>query len=535
MARDPGAFRVVGIGASAGGLEACSNLLDALPAGDGLAFILVQHLEPTHESMMVDLLATHTWMTVRQAANGMPIEPNHLYIIPPGTYLSVAHGALQVTPPQARHGARLPFDFLLHSLGAEFGPRAICVVLSGTGADGTLGLATVKENGGTVIAQDPEEAAYDGMPRSAIATGAVDMVLTVANIAKALVGDGQRKAPLGASSELVPHDYMPEIIELLRVSTTHDFSLYKPGTLRRRTERRMAMASIGSADTARYLAMLRSDRRELDLLANDLLINVTNFFRDPKSFEVLVETVLPDLLRNQTPDHPLRIWIPGCSTGEEAYSLAMIFREQITAGHGGTKLQIFASDVDPDAVATAREALYPASIAADVSPARLARFFVKERQGSLGPTDGYLKVVLGLPSNDLLTMVREGVQIKLRSALLKASQERTRITVDGGKVHRGGDAQSFSIAVQPVRNDGEELFLVCFIDRPNAARTHERPTPSGDVTRVVELEQELDVARADLQDALHNLQLSNEEQNAVNEEALSVNEEFQSTNEELSK
>ena len=293
MARDPGAFRVVGIGASAGGLEACSNLLDALPAGDGLAFILVQHLEPTHESMMVDLLATHTWMTVRQAANGMPIEPNHLYIIPPGTYLSVAHGALQVTPPQARHGARLPFDFLLHSLGAEFGPRAICVVLSGTGADGTLGLATVKENGGTVIAQDPEEAAYDGMPRSAIATGAVDMVLTVANIAKALVGDGQRKAPLGASSELVPHDYMPEIIELLRVSTTHDFSLYKPGTLRRRTERRMAMASIGSADTARYLAMLRSDRRELDLLANDLLINVTNFFRDPKSFEVLVETVLP--------------------------------------------------------------------------------------------------------------------------------------------------------------------------------------------------------------------------------------------------
>jgi two-component system CheB/CheR fusion protein len=186
-------FPVVGIGASAGGLEACRKLVGALPAGNGMACILVQHLDPTHESMMVDLLAGHTSMTVRQATDGMPIERDHLYVIPPGTYLSVRGGALHLSPPQARHGARLPFDFLLHSLAEEYGARAICVILSGTGADGSLGLKAVKERGGLVIAQDPNEAGYDGMPRSAIATGAVDLVLPVAGIPAELAKYSQRK------------------------------------------------------------------------------------------------------------------------------------------------------------------------------------------------------------------------------------------------------------------------------------------------------------------------------------------------------
>ena len=357
-------FPVVGIGASAGGLDACRKLVGALPAGNGMAFILVQHLDPTHESMMVDLLAGHTSMTVRQATDGMPIERDHLYVIPPGTYLSVGNGALHLSQPQARHGARLPFDFLLHSLAEECGARAICVILSGTGADGSLGLKAVKEKGGLVIAQDPDEAGYDGMPRSAIMTGAVDLVLPVAKIPEALVKYDRRMAAHARAERLACRrirrtDWLPEIIDLLRTKTAHDFTLYKPGTLQRRIERRMAMAAIETDDMDRYLELLRSDASELDLLAKDLLINVTSFFRDPKVFDLLAEKIVPDLVRSQPPDQPLRIWIAGCSTGEETYSLAMLFREQIAAAKRNVKLQVFASDVDPDAVASAREGLYP--------------------------------------------------------------------------------------------------------------------------------------------------------------------------------
>ncbi len=222
--------------------------MGALPTGNGMAFILVQHLDPTHESMMVDLLAGHTSMTVRQATDGMPVEREHLYVIPPGAYLSVADGALHLSQPQARHGARLPFDFLLHSLAEECGDRAVCVILSGTGADGSLGLKAVKEKGGLVIAQDPDEAGYDGMPRSAIMTGAVDLVLPVARIPEALVRYGRRmgvaRRRSGSRPQDTAHDRLPEIIDLLRTKTAHDFTLYKPGTLQRRIERRMAMAAI---------------------------------------------------------------------------------------------------------------------------------------------------------------------------------------------------------------------------------------------------------------------------------------------------
>ena len=356
--------------------------MDALPANNGMAFILVQHLDPTHESMMVDLLAGHTSMTVRQATDGMPLEHDHLYVIPPGTYLSVGSGTLRLSQPQARHGARLPFDFLLHSLAEMCGPRAMCVILSGTGADGSLGLKAVKEKHGLVIVQEPDEAGYDGMPRNAIMTGAVDLVLPIAEIPAALVKYDQRMALSGKQNNSrpqdAPEDWLAGIVDLLRTKTTHDFRLYKPGTLRRRIERRMAMVAIKSDETDRYREMLGSDAGELELLAKDLLINVTSFFRDPKVFDFLAEKIIPDLVRSHTPDHPLRIWIAGCSTGEETYSLAMLFHEQIRAAKRNIKLQVFASDVDPDAIARAREGLYPETIEADVSPARLARFFSKE-------------------------------------------------------------------------------------------------------------------------------------------------------------
>ena len=379
---NPADFAIVGIGASAGGLDACTKLMEALPDGPGMAFILVQHLDPTHESMMVDLLARHTAMTIRQATDGMLIERDHLYVIPPGTYLSVGNGALHVMPPQARHGARLPFDFLLHSLAAEYGARAICVILSGTGADGSLGLKAVKEKFGLVIAQDPSDAGYDGMPRSAIMTGAVDLVLPVAAIPEALIKYDRRMTRMrtqnGLREQDVAKDWLPTIIELLRTTTTHDFRLYKAGTLQRRIERRMAMAAMDSDDMDRYLDMLRGDTNELDQLAKDLLINVTSFFRDAQVFDLLAERIIPDMVRSHVTDHPLRVWIAGCSTGEETYSLAMLFVEAIAAAQRPVKLQIFASDIDPDAIAGAREGLYPESIEADVSPTRLSRFFVKE-------------------------------------------------------------------------------------------------------------------------------------------------------------
>lgn len=682
-------FPVIGIGASAGGLEAFQKFFDALPPDSGMAIILIQHLDPTHQSMMVELLAGHTPMTVQHAADGMRVECGSVYIIPPGVYLSMREGALRLSKPRERHGARLPFDFLLHSLAGELGERAICVILSGTGADGSLGLKSVKEKCGLVIAQDPEEAAFDGMPRSAIMTGAVDLVLAVAEIPEALVKYGRRMALTRArnvsDSPDTAEDWVPEIIDLLRTKTAHDFTLYKPGTLQRRIERRMAMATIETDDMDRYLDVLRSDTGELDLLAKDLLINVTSFFRDGKVFDLLAAKIIPELVRRQTPDLPLRVWVPGCSSGEEAYSLAMLLREEITAEKRNLKLQIFASDVDPDAVALAREAFYPETIAADVSPERLDRFFIKEEGGyrivpdlrasviftvqdvladppfsrldmiscrnlliylqpeaqakvislfhfalreggvlllgnsetvgnsdgrfeviakperlfrhlvrsrpgelgftmgagdgvrvsarpgqghppsqqavladlcrrlvletyapaailinrkheclySLGPTDRYLRVVPGHPSNDVVAMAREGVAARLSSAIQQAIQENARVMVAGGRMNRDDDVPSFNIAVQPVPNEGGELLLVTFIDEPKRERKRSRAVGAPDVSRVGELEQELKVTRAELEAAIRKLEVSAEEQKAINEEALSVNEEYQSTNEEL--
>src|SRR5580658_7556598 len=371
-----GVFPVVGLGASAGGLEASSKFFDALPADTGMAFVLIQHLDPTHQSMMVELLAGHTPMTVQHAADGMRLEPDCVYVIPPGAYLSIRDGALRLSEPRERHGARRPFDFFLRSLAEELGNRAICVILSGTGSDGSLGLKTVKEKGGLVVAQDPDEAEYDGMPRSAIMTGAVDLVLPVAKIPEILAKYGRRK---GLAPDDHPPDRLAEILNLLRTKTSHDFALYKPGTLSRRIERRMALAGID--DSGRYFDLLRGDSDELELLAKDLLINVTSFFRDPKAFEFLAEKVIPDLVRRHPSDRPLRIWVAGCSTGEETYSLAMLFLEEISAAKRNIRLQVFASDVDEDAVALAREGHYSESIAADVSPVRLARFFTQEEHG----------------------------------------------------------------------------------------------------------------------------------------------------------
>jgi two-component system CheB/CheR fusion protein len=373
-------FPVVALGASAGGLDAFKKFFDVLPGNNGMAFVLIQHLDPTHESLMVDLLTGHTPMKVLQATDRMQLARDCVYLIPPGAYLAIEGGSLRLSKPRERHGARMPFDFFLRSLAEECGERAICAILSGTGTDGSLGLKAVKEKGGLVIVQDPEEAAFDGMPRSAILSGGADLVLTAAEIPQALVRYGRQTYVKAGSMDVrssdTVHEVFPGIIDLLAAKTPHDFSLYKQGTLQRRIERRMAMAGIGNG--AGYLQVLREDTGERELLAKDLLINVTHFFRDPAAFELLGEQIIPELVRRQTLDRPLRIWVPGCSTGEEAYSITMLFLEQIAAAKRNIKLQVFASDIDADCVALARNGIYPESIEADVTPARLARFFTKD-------------------------------------------------------------------------------------------------------------------------------------------------------------
>jgi two-component system CheB/CheR fusion protein len=373
-------FPIVAIGASAGGLEACSKLLDVLPPASGMAFVVVQHLDPTHESLLVTLLGAHTAMPVVQAADGMALRPDHVHVIPPGSYLAVRQDTLLLSQPSAQRGARMPFDYLLKSLATNAGGRTVAVVLSGSGSDGSQGVSAVRDAGGLVVAQDPMEAGYDGMPRSAVATGAVDKVLPLAAIPAALAGFAQRPTARAAdpATGKPSEDWLGAIVDLLRKKAAHDFRLYKPGTLRRRVEQRMGRAGIEATEFHRYHTMLTTDPAERELLVKDLLINVTGFFRDPKVFALLAAETIPALLQNHPDDRPLRVWTVGCSTGEETYSLAMLFLEQVSAGDRPIKLQFFASDIDTDAIAVAREGCYPQSIAADVSPERLARFFTRD-------------------------------------------------------------------------------------------------------------------------------------------------------------
>ena len=371
-------FPVVGVGASAGGLDAFKTLLAALPAETGMTFVLIQHLDPKHASFMADLLASRTRMPVLQAVDGVSIEPNHVYLIPPAVSLAVSDGKLHLAEPAQRHGARMPFDFFLRSLARESGRRAICVVLSGTGSDGSEGLKAIKDNGGFVIVQDPLEAQFDGMPKSAIGTGMADVIAPLSKISRALVKHSTYllSSATKAATRGSVANRLSEILDLVRTKTAPDFMSYKVGTLTRRIERRMAAAGI--ADAGLYADKLRTDAAELDSLAQDLLINVTQFFRDTAAFDTLAESVIPQTIAAHPSDRPLRIWVPGCSTGEEAYSLAILFLEAIETSKRNLKLQVFASDIDTSAIEAAREGVYGRGTEEQVSPSRLSRFFCKE-------------------------------------------------------------------------------------------------------------------------------------------------------------
>jgi len=375
-------FPVVGVGASAGGLEAFSQLLRNLPSDTGMAFVLVQHLAAKHESILASILARETKMSVQEATDGMPLRPNHVYVIPPGQDMLVKDGHLGLQPRGLTDGRHLPFDLFLRTLADAHKSQSVAVVLSGTGNDGTLGCMAVKAAGGISFAQDPRSARYDGMPRSAIAAGCVDLVLPPDEIAREiqrLAGDEYLRPP--AESEVSPaadeggKDAFARILGLLKKGTGTDFSSYKKPTLLRRLRRRMALWKIEQLGD--YVGWLVKHPGELDALHQDFLINVTTFFRDPSAFAVLANDICPRLLHERSADSPVRVWIPGCANGEEAYSIAICLLEAV--GRTGTTpaIQIFGTDLSSAAILRARAGVYLESIAADVSPARLERFFVK--------------------------------------------------------------------------------------------------------------------------------------------------------------
>jgi two-component system CheB/CheR fusion protein len=377
-AADAGGPTVVGIGASSGGLEAFSELLRAVTDGGDLAIVFVQHLSPDHASALVPLLSAQTALRVVQASEGMQVRAGHVHVIPPNVQIEMRGAELHLSPRPADRSRHTPIDVFFTSLAEAAGPRSVAVVLSGTASDGAHGLRGVKYAGGVTLAQAPETAKYDGMPRAAIDTGLVDMVLTPQEIGAKLSEITRRNrtpaAPL-ADEHAIRSDQLQRVYELLRPASGVDFTHYKLPTVKRRLFRRMALLRI--ADVASYLQVLESDPNEARSLYQDLLIHVTRFFRDPDTFAGVARHVFPAIIEDRPADQPIRIWVSGCATGEEAYSVAIAVLELVQHSRPGMRVQIFATDVSEEAVSVARAGIYPTSIEADVSPDRLRLHFVR--------------------------------------------------------------------------------------------------------------------------------------------------------------
>jgi chemotaxis methyl-accepting protein methylase len=380
----PADFPIIGIGCSAGGLEALLQFFGHVPADCGMAFVVIQHLDPHHASALPELIEHVASLPVQQAKNRMKMRPNQIYVIPPGEELLLMHATLYLMEPVPAPAVRLPVDLFLRSLAEDRGERAIGVILSGMGSDGMLGLKAIKEKGGLGLAQDPGEAKFDGMPQSVIDAGLADIVAPAAALPDKITAYLTRRLhiePADEASAPAAHSALEKIVILLRDRTGHDFSGYKTATLYRRIERRTALHQLDGIGA--YVGYLRTNLQELDLLFKELLIGVTSFFRDPSVWDVLRDDALPALLARYSQRSTLRAWVPACSSGEEAYSLAIVFREALDKLNPKYRfsLQIYATDLDADAIDKARRGIYPPNIAADVSPERLGRFFVAEEGG----------------------------------------------------------------------------------------------------------------------------------------------------------
>ncbi|NIF28974.1 response regulator [Pantoea sp. Tr-811] len=387
-------FPVVGIGASAGGLEAIRTFFQQMPGDCGMAFVVVLHLSPDHQSVADRIIQETTSMPVRQVTSPVPIERNHVYVISPANRLSTNDGYLRVTPANRRRGDHVAIDLFFRDLADVHKDHAFCVVLSGTGADGAVGLSRIKEQGGVTLVQTPDDAQYDSMPRAAIETGMVDLVLPAAEMPQKLlelwrtarqvklpeIEDDTLPPPLGtrAGNPQASEPLLEEILLNLRSATGHDFQHYKRATVLRRIERRLHVT--GQTDLVGYLRYLEQNAAEATALLGDMLIGVTNFFRDREAFEALERHVLPQLVSEESASNEVRVWSAGCSTGEEAYSLAMLVCEQMALEQRSSKVQVFATDLDQRAIGIARAGSYPEAIVTDVPPTRLRQFFIKEDQ-----------------------------------------------------------------------------------------------------------------------------------------------------------
>jgi chemotaxis methyl-accepting protein methylase len=574
---------VVGIGASAGGLEAFEQFFTNMRADSGMAFVLIPHLAPEHKSMMVELLTRYTKMGVFQAENGMRVDPNCVYVIPPNKDMAIMKRTLQLLEPVDRRGLRHPIDYFFRSLAEDQGERAVCIVLSGTGSEGTLGLRAIKEKGGLVLVQDPKTTRYDGMPGSAISTGVVDYVLPPdkmpGQILRYLKHTDARPLKPAVITETTLGDPLKKIIFLIRSKNGHDFSLYKQNTLVRRIEKRMAILQIGSK--ADYAAFLRSNPQEIDLLFRELLIRVTNFFRDGEAYEIVKEKALPLLFKDLPPEQPVRIWVPACSTGEEAYSVAIVVQEYISTLKQKYSVQIFATDIDKDAIDMARTGLYPEGISVDVSPERLNRFFTRKAAAYKIKEEIRKMIVFAVqniirdpPFTKLQMISCRNVLIYFDAELQKKVLPIFRYALKpGGILHLGssetiGDhADMFSVvdrkwkifrargaegipaapsksptakapepAAEPkaapaMKKRGEASKELV---PPKGERSGKRPQPARKTSpRVAELSHELKSTKEQLRTAIEELETANQELGSTNEELQSANEELQSSLEEM--
>lgn len=689
--RHPGGpVAVVGIGASAGGCKAIIALLESMPERSGLAIVVIQHRTPNNETLMVDLLARVTPLPVHTAADGMPVEADHIYIAPAGKVLLMRGDRFAVTGP-AENRVSLPIDLFFRSLAAGRKQSAICVVLSGAGSDGSLGLKAIKESGGLVVVQDPATAGFDSMPQNAIATGLADYVLPPERMTDALVAFIRqpylRTVPSG-DEPLPDGEDLDHILSLMQARNHHDYRAYKTRTLVRRIERRMGIHHVGTMRG--YRDFLGTHPGEVEQLARDILISVTGFFRDPEAFAILDEAIIGPMMRNRGADRPIRVWVPGCATGEEVYSIAILLMEACAAAKTTCDVKVFGSDIDTHALDVARAGVYPETIAVDVPAPLLARYFVPvangykvcrplreavtfaaqnmisdppfsnldlvscrnvliyidaavqrsilemfhfslgdgghlflgsaETTGSrsdlfvpvskkwrlylkpgngrrripalpgpaavtagvaqrtpvtaraspaeitrqalllayapaavlidaqhrilylYGPTGDFLDLPTGEMPQDLTTMTRGDLRLKVRGAVKQALSSDHRVTVSGVRQRRAGVWSPVTVTVIPIRSPQatDRLVLVTFQreQRAEAARA-DGDGPANDTqttaeTSVIEqLEQELRVTRDDLSATIQELEVSNEALRAANEEILSINEELQSSGEEM--
>src|SRR5262245_32803864 len=378
-------FPIVCIGASAGGLDAFTRLLESLPKETGLGFVVIQHLDPSHPSVLPPLLSKKSPLPVTEAKDGVRVQRDHVYVIPPDTVMTLSNGSLRLAN-RTSEKRFLPIDHFMRSLASEVKGRAIGVILSGTANDGTLGLEAIKAEGGLTFAQDEKSAQYPGMPASANASGCVDFVLPPQEIARELLKVSRHpfvSQPGGFDVEdfgvAGSVDQFNRIFDMLRKVTGLDFSSYKRTTIRRRIARRMTLHKFTTMDE--YISFLQKTRGEVEALSQDLLIKVTTFFRDTEAFDALRKKIFPNLLKHKRSGDSLRVWVPGCSTGEEVYSIGMTLIETVGEVAPGLQCQIFATDISEQAIDRARSGFYTENIKQDVSPERLRRFFIKTAEG----------------------------------------------------------------------------------------------------------------------------------------------------------